>query len=256
MESTRDISTLTTDPSALPTSGDDRLSKLIPELLIEIISQLPSSDYLSLVHTSQFFRNFLRANGSQICNRIIRGKFAFASRILPSALAQGWLVPTHSLFLWSEDRFTQQLLTPRLPSRWYRFDTVTSTQISTSGQMTTRLTRVRTTVGTAAPATKPLQLKIKLSQPGPQYLQFLETYGAHVYYQHLGRIGVQNGLPGDQTVEGRAAALESWRDTVYHHYLRGFFKLANGIPRGATDFSQLTGEPRVGAGLIWHYGCE
>lgn len=49
----------------------DHLSTLPVEVLVQIISQLPSSKFLSLVHTSRFFEKFMRTNAKELCNATI-----------------------------------------------------------------------------------------------------------------------------------------------------------------------------------------
>lgn len=51
-----------------------RLGDLPPELLTHIFSYLSSWDYLSLVHTSQGYRDFIHKNAKQICLAALRSQ--------------------------------------------------------------------------------------------------------------------------------------------------------------------------------------
>ncbi|KAL5319047.1 hypothetical protein ACEPPN_014117 [Leptodophora sp. 'Broadleaf-Isolate-01'] len=118
-----------------------------------------------------------------------------------------------------------------------------------------RLTRLRTTVGASGSPTDSFYLKIKLSQPGPQYLHFLETYGEHVCVQLVCRVGIEPQSTRTK-VQVNEELHEEWIQLAYIHYVRGFLKLANGISRNTKCYDGLTRAPRVGSGLIWYYGCQ
>ena len=83
---------------AFQSKPTDLLSTLAPELLVQVIAELPLSSFLDLKHTSTFFRNFLKNNASTICNHAIRTRFPYEEKLLQSALMAGWLMPTHPWF--------------------------------------------------------------------------------------------------------------------------------------------------------------
>ncbi|KAH7346187.1 hypothetical protein BKA65DRAFT_551117 [Rhexocercosporidium sp. MPI-PUGE-AT-0058] len=261
MNSMRNLYTRAMDSSAPPARSKDSLSRLIPELLVEILSKVPSSDNLSLVHTNQFLRNFLRANRSQICNKIIQNiqtAFPLVSQILPTTFVQGWLVPTDPVFLASEAKFVQQNLTLISSSRTYHFEIVKTIEVLRSGQATIHLSRVRIAVGLSSTPTSPFEMKIKLSEPGPQYLHFIESQGVLVLTQCVARVVdvMERGSPSGHSVEEEVELREYWRHIVSIHHLQRFHKSANGIPRNTEGYRELLKGPRVGPSLIWYYGCQ
>ena len=76
--------------------AQDRFTTMPSEILLKIITQLPSKYFLDLVQTCRMLRNFIKINASRICNEKIRSQFDFEAKLLQSELQSGWLVPTSS----------------------------------------------------------------------------------------------------------------------------------------------------------------
>lgn len=73
------------------------LTTIPPELLLQIISHLPTSSYfLSLSQTSHYLRSFLSTHVKTICSTRIMTHYHEAASILRSEHStNGWLIPTH-----------------------------------------------------------------------------------------------------------------------------------------------------------------
>ncbi|KAE9380979.1 hypothetical protein N431DRAFT_449710 [Stipitochalara longipes BDJ] len=158
------------DMSTDETGERDFLTPLAPEILLNIVSQLPSGVYFNLVHTSRSLRNFMKLNAKLICNVAIRSRFPLQAALLHSVLDKrtGWLVPTHQKLVEDEERY------------------------KSSGSINGILKG--DTVG------------IKVTAPGPQYLHFLEQEILQIFsetemrlYQYLEKKGTRLGnLPVEQ----------------------------------------------------------
>ncbi|CZR56959.1 uncharacterized protein PAC_06848 [Phialocephala subalpina] len=76
----------------------DHLSKLPVEILIQIISHLPSTDFLPLVHLSKFFEKFMKTNAKELCNAALttQPQLSDLSTYFEPTLREGWLIPTVS----------------------------------------------------------------------------------------------------------------------------------------------------------------
>jgi hypothetical protein len=123
--------------------GRDRLSTLPSELLLMIISEVPLSSFLDLVHTSKGLREFIKANARKICNLAIESRFPLQAKYLRPAKVSGWITPTHWAILEWEERAVEESrgrIDYRRVEDWKSWD-----------------------------------YKIKLGEPGPQYLALLES---------------------------------------------------------------------------------
>lgn len=140
----------TRSPYRIETSGErDILTSVPPEILVKIITLVPSKHYLDLVHTTKALRNFIKLNASSICNEAIRSRFPVEAKVLQSEPEAGWLVPTHEKVAEEEECFRQKLNAIRPSNNEQEF--------SLLGKLPTEST-----------------LSIKITSPGPQYLHFLE----------------------------------------------------------------------------------
>jgi hypothetical protein len=126
------------------TKDKDRLTTLPAKLLIKIIADVPLSSFLDLTQTCRYLRHLIKDNAKEICNKAIEARFPLHTKYLHPVKKRGWL--THSLYYlhsWEQravvKRKSERIFTDR--ESWdYKWD-----------------------------------YKIKLTQPGPQYLAFLES---------------------------------------------------------------------------------
>lgn len=91
-------STLVETPSSSHSHSHSHPSALLaltPELLLQIISHLPTASYHPLTRTSHGLRLFFKIHAAHICNTHITQHFALEARLLKSTIRDGWLVPTH-----------------------------------------------------------------------------------------------------------------------------------------------------------------
>ncbi|PVH74095.1 hypothetical protein DL98DRAFT_594412 [Cadophora sp. DSE1049] len=127
---------------------NDYLSNLIPELLFEILFHLSTSDFLSLVQTSQRLRKLTRNNAGHICNQAIKTRYATVSALMEAKMTKGWLTLTHpSILACEEYMIKDQWLRRQLFPQRFALE---------------------------------LNNKIRLSEPGPLYLHALEEFGDQV----------------------------------------------------------------------------
>lgn len=89
------IYTERTENGSLSTRNN-HISRLPPEILLLILVELPLDSYLDLVQTSKFLREFLQMNAALICNICILSQFPLEGALIPSAKVNGWIVPTHT----------------------------------------------------------------------------------------------------------------------------------------------------------------
>ncbi|KAG9242862.1 hypothetical protein BJ878DRAFT_147787 [Calycina marina] len=77
--------------------GKDYLTTRIPaEVMLEIISNVPSTDYNNIYNSAKHLRNFLQSHACRVCNRRIEKFYLFESTLLFSVEEKGWLVPRYS----------------------------------------------------------------------------------------------------------------------------------------------------------------
>lgn len=124
----------------------DLLGKLPPEVLILVLQELPVKVYLDVVQACGHLRQFVRTHASGLCNYAILKKFPLEAERIPSTNINGWLVPEHKDILVLE-RYV-------LDKKKY-------------------VDRARGIILDQESQTRDLQ--VKLSQPGPQYLLWLES---------------------------------------------------------------------------------
>ena len=65
-----------------PTSQKRRdiLTAVPPEVLLKIITQVPTKNFLDLAQISHGLRDFVKSNASKICNEIIRTRFCVQAK--------------------------------------------------------------------------------------------------------------------------------------------------------------------------------
>lgn len=110
------------------------LLSLPVELLIQIFAHLPSSSFQSLINTCTTLRHVFSVNAATICNTNIRENYPLILSILDVQPRNGWLTPTHPMFL--------------------KYETITGAKLCKQPNY-------------------PAQT-FKLSEPGPLFLKFLE----------------------------------------------------------------------------------
>ncbi len=79
-----------------PLHQKNHLPCLPPEILLLILVELPLDCYLDLVQSSKNLRDFLKTNAALICNMCILRSFPLERALIPSAKINGWTVPTHT----------------------------------------------------------------------------------------------------------------------------------------------------------------
>jgi hypothetical protein len=155
------FSTYFTHSISVSKVSSTRLLTLPAELLLGIIAYLPSSSYGPLTQTSHTMKTFFTNYGSRICNQRILTHYPAEATILKASfsatdfMGNTWLVPTHEAALRAEE------------SLWDREGSVSS------------LRSIHLSEDALA-----LQKRILLSQPGPQFLLFLERRGWEIQAKH------------------------------------------------------------------------
>jgi hypothetical protein len=180
------------------------LTTIPPELLLQIISHLPSSaSFYALSRTSRQLQAFLHTHAATICNTHITTHHALVASILLSLYdPSGWLIPTHPCVSTEEQRITRdKILFARCDCRTCRRFLLSSRTMTGSGSSLTLsemslplslaggwLNCIPCTPGILPSKTGTTQCKAaaslakitKLTTPGPQYLVFLEKYGRDI----------------------------------------------------------------------------
>jgi hypothetical protein len=132
----------------------DLLTTIPSEILLKIISQVPTKGFLDLVQTCRTLRNFVKINASRICNEAILTRFPLKSKLLQSTKVSEWLVPAHMLLTMGEARFRWC----ELQNHPLMLNAQKKKHFSLLGQLTRDLT-----------------IPLQITSPGPQYLHFLES---------------------------------------------------------------------------------
>ncbi|KAH8792352.1 hypothetical protein F5882DRAFT_399943 [Hyaloscypha sp. PMI_1271] len=145
------------DASSSHLRGKDYLTALPAELLLKIIPHLPLQSFFYLSHTSSFLRYFLTTHASTICNDAINSYFPKQAKILETEKTLGWLVPTHEELRRREDFFSDCLGTDLRDLRLCEHNPIRKVRCAPFES----LTDFR-------------DFQVKLSDPGPQYLFFLQ----------------------------------------------------------------------------------
>ncbi|KAH9207459.1 hypothetical protein DL95DRAFT_450325 [Leptodontidium sp. 2 PMI_412] len=183
-----------TSPPATP--AKDHLTTLPPELLLAIISHLPSSSsLLPLSQTNIYLQTFLlTTHAATICNTFITTRHSHASSILSSTYRDGWFLPTHEAVLGTEKRITREQIRKagcgcpdcRAFLHSSRSTTASSSELSLASDSSTQGCLKLPCFPTSP--TRPSQASStckaqhlfdtpwKLSMPGPMFLVFLERY--------------------------------------------------------------------------------
>jgi hypothetical protein len=139
--------------------AQDRFTTMPSEILLKIITQLPSKYFLDLVQTCRMLRNFIKINASRICNEKIRAQFEFEAKLLQSQLQSGWLVPTSPKV--KEEEAAYNKYSVRVKS------------LGVSSDMH-RYFHLLGEVKEESP------IGLSLATPGPQFLHFLEQGLLHI----------------------------------------------------------------------------
>jgi hypothetical protein len=153
--------------SEVSVTRKDYLTVLPPEILLKVIPLLPVASFFELTHTSTHLRAFMKLHAATICNDAIEQGFSHISDQLDTQYSNGWLVPRKPIFSRTEGGLRERKIGAiRGPSggcdSWKRW--------------------------------KSTDLRIQLTDPGPQYLFFLEIMASFMdpYYVC---ICPPNGLP-------------------------------------------------------------
>lgn len=145
--------------SAPGSSGRDYISHLPPELLGNIMAKLPISSYLDIAHTSSNMRAVIKKHAAMICNTAIRARHSLAVDFLKVEMNARWLVPLHK-FIMKDERCYEE----------YLKEVVNIFSGPEQGYISAYSLKGRLMTGSDI-------IALKLSQPGPQLLYFLEKQG-------------------------------------------------------------------------------
>ena len=128
--------------SKVSVTKKDYLTNLPPELHLKIIPLLPAASFFDLAHTSAHLRAFMKLHAPTICNTAIELHFSQVSYKLISQRINGWLVPSHPIVARVEEEVRKEKidLIKKYPHWGWKIP----------------------------------YLRMKLTEPGPQYLFFLE----------------------------------------------------------------------------------
>jgi len=146
------IYTEATENHSLSTKKN-HLSSLPSEVLLLILVEIPLDSYLDLVQTSKFLREFLKTNAAYICNTCVLGHLALGGALIPSAKVNGWIVPTHTDFTILESYVLDKKIYHDRARQIVEED-------NAYGQ----------------------DLRVKITQPGPQFLLWLQQGNFHAKF--------------------------------------------------------------------------
>jgi hypothetical protein len=138
-------------------NGKDYLTALPAELLLRIFPHLPLRSFFDLSHTSSFLRYFLKTHSSVICNDAITAYYPNQAKTLETEKRLGWLVPTHEELRRREDFFSDCLASNLRHRRLCEHNPISKVKCAPLET----LTDFR-------------DFRILISDPGPQYLFFLQ----------------------------------------------------------------------------------
>lgn len=159
------------------------LETIPAELLLQIISHLPTPSYLQLVHTSPYLSYFFASNAAVICNNRIRTEFSFEAAVLLASLATSWLLPRHPCILTQENR-CQRIENEIERSLYHRLKACC--EVSKYCNCLSKNSRDRSFEDLQMPEEQPplYPLPTHLTQAGPQFLLFLEKYSFEIRTRH------------------------------------------------------------------------
>jgi hypothetical protein len=138
-------------------TGRDYLTTLPAELLSQIIADLPLRSFLDLSHTSSFLRYFIKTNASIICNDAIKTYYSREAKLLETEKRSGWLVPTHEQLRRREDFFSDLLGGYLCQDNPCEHNPANGIHCGLFGYLR-----------------GPWEIQVKITDPGPQFLFFLE----------------------------------------------------------------------------------
>lgn len=223
-----------------PPTGRDILTTIPPEILIKIIAQVPSKNYLDLIHTSEGLRTFLKINASRICNEAIRSRFPLEAALLNSELSSGWLVPRSQML---SERENEYLKYQRSCLRYYLI------HYSLLG------------------AVVPWRI-IRIESAGPQYLHFLEQKLLLMGVGPFNRRNTSHFLPNGKIYEvdfdGQTYYLNisNYVGSVYESLIDrfdAFMERFNKVTIGAQNGKLVPCKEKGGCfprEMIWFFGTE
>jgi hypothetical protein len=222
----------------------DLFTTMPSEILLRIVTQVPSEYLLDLVQTCRMLRNFIKINASRICNEKIRSQFEFEAKLLQSEMHSGWLVPTNSKVKEEETAFSKFLIRGSPLER------------------SSKRSRYFHLLGEAKEVST---IGLSLTSPGPQFLHFLEQVLLHI------RLG-----PGGEryVVWGGSYYLSEIREKVvingktYFYTAHQGWNIANPFWTFMRSFNRRVAQIKDGQvvphrywekfprELVWFYGVE
>ncbi|KUJ12652.1 uncharacterized protein LY89DRAFT_722207 [Mollisia scopiformis] len=195
--SSQDMSLSSSSPVSPTCSSSRTLLTIPPELLLQILTHLPSSSSLhALSLTSRTLNTFVHTHAATITNSLVSFHHPKSSQILKAHHTEnsaGFIVPTHPLVLAEERRIQRDKILASgchcLPCRlMLHAGTSSSSDLSLRsssehdglvGACLPAQSMVSTR-GNECKARAALEKTVKLTEPGPQFLVFLERYGWEV----------------------------------------------------------------------------
>jgi hypothetical protein len=93
----------------------DYLTTFPTEILIKILSEVPISSFLDILHTSSRLRAILKSHAAVICNLAIKSRFWRKAKCLNTKLVSGWSVPNHPLIFDEELLYKRQYKSTNSP---------------------------------------------------------------------------------------------------------------------------------------------
>ena len=142
-------------PSAQPVR--DYITALPAELLLKIFPHLPLQSFYHLSHTSSFLRHFIQTHASLLCNDAIKAYFPVQAKIMETEKISGWLVPTYEELRKREELFSDCMGYDLRDLRLCQHNPTKTVPCEPFDS----LTDFR-------------RFQVKITNPGPQYLMFLQ----------------------------------------------------------------------------------
>ncbi|KAH8816017.1 hypothetical protein F5884DRAFT_205206 [Xylogone sp. PMI_703] len=256
---------------AISTHPAPNLANLPPELLLRVISHLPTTSYLPLVQTCQGLRLFFAQHAAHICNTQIQLRFAREAEMMQTIWKDGWLVPSQPCVRREEQKLLRWKARNCSSCRlWYVSMADESKQLEawrhysmvgggSSSSVEEEFGDWRSLRCTGNHANS---LRVSLSEPGPQYLKFLEEYAFEIQVRWEMEQHPLECMKRDDGPDG--IRTDRFEFMVGNYAVRKFLDKLDAMMegRGALKRDLIGAGIRVGdedlesteKGLLWYYG--
>jgi hypothetical protein len=220
----------------------DCLSVQVPEVLLHIVSYLPSTDFLSLALTNKPFHGFFKANAKTICNNALNNNFNKSMAILEVEIVDGWFTPTHRLIGTAEEELIGRKLESCYHCRWNPI------YVQTFNWDTTWY-EDDPPVPSSCPTPHVNTLRVCLSKPGPQFLSFLEKHNDNILSNW--KILVEQG----DLDEGDPNATAEFAEKVSTHLVKQFLRRLDETGKEIHKcIWEMERAEKTRHDLLWYYG--